>query len=151
MNSLPSARRSVRFENSKQMKAKFHRDMKSPSIEGQSVKTPCFPETEDRVEMCRFMEAAARPKAIKMYNQAWGTKLNIQSARESLFVEGTKPMTATTPSVGTDCSGIDTPLLALDNMEVSYVHKFSCENDPVARETIQQNFTPQILYDDIKE
>ena len=32
-------------------------------------------------------------------------------------------------SIGTDCSGLDIPILALENIGVKFKHKFSCDND----------------------
>jgi len=51
--------------------------------------------------------------------------------------------------VGTDCSGIEAPLQALENLKVQYVHKFSCDNDKQVRQSIKANFNPEVVYDDI--
>ncbi len=51
--------------------------------------------------------------------------------------------------VGTDCSGIDSPIMALKVFGVQHKHLFSCEKDRHARAAIQANFSPEIIYEDI--
>ena len=51
--------------------------------------------------------------------------------------------------VGTDCSGIDTPVMALEALQIDYEHIFSCEKDEFARKAIEHNFTPSTMYKDI--
>lgn len=51
--------------------------------------------------------------------------------------------------IGTDCSGIETPILALELLGVDFDHKFSCDNDPKILETIGKNFNPEIVYVDM--
>ena len=48
-----------------------------------------------------------------------GNTLQLPVARKSV----------TSIKVGTDCSGIEVPLMALQNMQVPYDHVFSCDND----------------------
>jgi len=52
-------------------------------------------------------------------------------------------------TVGTDCSGMEAPLQALMNLGVNFSHKFSCDVDSHARATINANFPPKEMYDDI--
>ena len=51
--------------------------------------------------------------------------------------------------VGTDCSGLESPLQALDNLKVRYRHVFSCESDAHLKKFISYNFKPEKYYDDI--
>ena len=51
--------------------------------------------------------------------------------------------------VGTDCSGMDTPILALQKLEIDFVHSFSSENDTQARKFLKRNFSPIRLYNDV--
>lgn len=51
--------------------------------------------------------------------------------------------------VGTDCSGMESPIIALENLGISYLHEFSSEIDPYCRKTIKANFNPTTLYEDI--
>ena len=50
--------------------------------------------------------------------------------------------------VGTDCSGIEAPLHALQQLGVPYEHVFSSEICPTARQQLLANHAPQILYQD---
>jgi hypothetical protein len=51
--------------------------------------------------------------------------------------------------VGTDCSGIEAPIRALDNMNIPFHHVFASDIDPKVRKTIRSNFAPDNLYADI--
>ena len=51
--------------------------------------------------------------------------------------------------VGTDCSGLEAPLLALEYLEIPVSHRFSCDNDKYIEETIYHNFEPKKYYDNI--
>lgn len=51
--------------------------------------------------------------------------------------------------VGTDCSGIEAPLFALDFLRIPYTHVFSCDVDPHVRASIQANHQPQQIYQDV--
>lgn len=51
--------------------------------------------------------------------------------------------------VGTDCSGIEAPIQALKNLKVPFRHVFSCEKDKFARMSIEANYKPEIIYEDI--
>lgn len=51
--------------------------------------------------------------------------------------------------IGTDCSGIEAPVMALQLLEVPHRHIFSTEIDARARESIRANYSPLLEYDDI--
>ena len=51
--------------------------------------------------------------------------------------------------VGTDCSGIDAPIVAFRKMGVDIVHTFACECDKHAKDVLLANHTPSKFYDDI--
>ncbi|HEV2917457.1 MAG TPA: DNA (cytosine-5-)-methyltransferase [Candidatus Babeliales bacterium] len=51
--------------------------------------------------------------------------------------------------IGTDCSGLDTPIYAMKSLSLPIKHIFSCDNDLHVKETINCNFKPQIFYNDI--
>ena len=51
--------------------------------------------------------------------------------------------------VGTDCSGLETPLIALRNLGIEFDHVFSSETDDAAIAMIEANFKPTTLYGDI--
>lgn len=52
-------------------------------------------------------------------------------------------------SIGTDCSGIEAPLQALNDLGIKYIHKFSSEKDKFARKSLLANYNPDILYEDM--
>ena len=51
--------------------------------------------------------------------------------------------------IGTDCSGIEAPLEALQQMGIPYDHVFASEIDPHAIKFIQERHKPRILYRDM--
>lgn len=52
-------------------------------------------------------------------------------------------------TVGTDCSGIEAPIEALKQLGISFRHKWSCEVDKFARQSIMANHKPEIMFEDI--
>ena len=51
--------------------------------------------------------------------------------------------------VGTDCSGLDSPLVALELLNVEVEHVWSCDNDPDVKNQILSTFQPTNFYDDM--
>ena len=51
--------------------------------------------------------------------------------------------------VGTDCSGIEAPIQALKNLKIPFRHVFACEKDKFARKSIEANYKPEKMYEDI--
>ena len=52
-------------------------------------------------------------------------------------------------TVGTDCSGMEVPIIALKNLGVPYRHVFSCDCDAAVKQQILANYPPEIFYDNI--
>ena len=52
-------------------------------------------------------------------------------------------------SLGTDCSGIEAPLVALQLLGVNVEHEFACDNDANVKQSIMGNFKPKLYFDDI--
>jgi len=52
-------------------------------------------------------------------------------------------------SIATDCSGMETPVMALQNLGVEVDHVFSCDVNQHAKATIMANFPPTIFFDDL--
>ena len=52
--------------------------------------------------------------------------------------------------VGTDCSGLEAPIQALDNIGIVYQHAFSSDTDAECRKTISANFKPVQIYNDVR-
>ncbi|NDE15975.1 DNA (cytosine-5-)-methyltransferase [bacterium] len=53
--------------------------------------------------------------------------------------------------VGTDCSGIEAPIVALRQLKIPFIHEFSSEIDKHCIATIRANFQPRIIFGDIME
>ena len=51
--------------------------------------------------------------------------------------------------IGTDCSGIEAPIQALQQLKVPHVHEWSCEIDKYAVQSLYANYRPRKLYGDI--
>lgn len=51
--------------------------------------------------------------------------------------------------VGTDCSGIEAPIQALKRTRIPFHHVFSSEIDKFCRKSIEANYSPDIIFDDI--
>jgi DNA (cytosine-5)-methyltransferase 1 len=51
--------------------------------------------------------------------------------------------------IGTDCSGIEAPVQALQQLKIPFKHVFSCEKDSYAVKSIKANYTPEKMYTDI--
>lgn len=54
-------------------------------------------------------------------------------------------------TIGTDCSGIEAPIQALQQLGITYIHKWACENDKFARQSIYANYKPELVYKDITQ
>jgi DNA (cytosine-5)-methyltransferase 1 len=52
--------------------------------------------------------------------------------------------------VGTDCSGMGMPLLALRGLGITFRHIFASDTSLAARATLQANTPPEIMYDDLR-
>ena len=51
--------------------------------------------------------------------------------------------------IGTDCSGIEAPIQALQQLRIPFEHSFCCEKDTYALKSIQANYNPKKIYNDI--
>ena len=51
--------------------------------------------------------------------------------------------------IGTDCSGIEAPIQALQKLGIPFKHVFSSDIDKYCRESILANYEPEILYEDL--
>ena len=80
--------------------------------------------------------------------KAKGDKTKNKNKKPSIALASPKASN-TTFSVGTDCSGMDTPIQALRNLELDFTHKFSSETDPDAIKTIMANHKPERMEGDI--
>ena len=53
-----------------------------------------------------------------------------------------------TLTIGTDCSGMEAPIQALQNLGIPFDHIFSSDTDQYVRTTINENFAPKHLFTD---
>jgi DNA (cytosine-5)-methyltransferase 1 len=53
--------------------------------------------------------------------------------------------------IGTDCSGIEAPIQALQQLNIPHKHVFSSDIDKYAIESIKANYDPEIIFGDITE
>merc|ERR1719330_1914310 len=60
-----------------------------------------------------------------------------------------QPLHAMVVSLATDCSGMETPGMALKSLGVPVDHLFSCDVNASAKKTIMANFPPKTFYDDL--
>ena len=51
--------------------------------------------------------------------------------------------------VGTDCSGIEAPIMALQQLKIKHKHMFSSDIDENCRKVIRHNYKPKRIYNDI--
>lgn len=56
--------------------------------------------------------------------------------------------TAVRQIIGTDCSGLDAPIMAMERLQIQHKHVFSSEKNAKAFEWIKANFEPVHLFDD---
>ena len=54
-------------------------------------------------------------------------------------------------TVGTDFSGMDTPIIALKKLKVDFRHVFSCEKSRAGEKLIKKVFQPEVFYTDIEK
>ncbi len=51
--------------------------------------------------------------------------------------------------VGTDCSGIEAPIQAFENIDVEFKHVFSSDKDPHVQQMVRANFAGHHIYEDL--
>lgn len=83
------------------------------------------------------MEAKAKTKV-----SGWKTS-NKTKSKWGIFTKE-RPL-----RVGTDCSGIEAPIVALKQLGVPFSHEFSSEVDKHCVATIRANFAPKIIFEDM--
>lgn len=54
-----------------------------------------------------------------------------------------------TLNLGCDCSGIETPVIALENLGVKFRHVFSCDNNRDVKVVAVSNFSPTRFFEDV--
>ena len=90
------------------------------------------------VESQATQEDAAEGTKQKIKKKEKKAPTDVNKDEENLIP---KPIT-----IGTGCSGMDIPVLAMKKLNINMVHKFSADNCPKALKTITANFNPEIKY-----
>ena len=75
----------------------------------------------------------------------------VGSRGSSIYGSSSEPIkkTLSRVTVGTDCTGIGTPIYALTNLGVNFKCEFASDIDEGARKMMKANLDPKILYGDI--
>jgi len=74
----------------------------------------------------------------------------LKSMYKKMRLKDASPFTKDRPlRVGTDCSGIEAPIVALEQLGVPFSHEFSSEIDKQCIATIRANFKPKIIFEDM--
>ena len=114
---------------------------------------PQMPSTAKRIET----QNKYKKIADDLHREVNGLDCNLTEHTNAFIVEGQRLAitsnsneSATSVKVGTDCSGIGIPLIALKNMGIPVEHEFDCDNCEKVQLTIQANHKPKILFPDIQ-
>ena len=155
----------VSFGDSDEIQNKIKKDLESPSIgmstPGTASVTNDFPNRMGN----RAHSSKALFDAFSLYEQLSCPNCEITPAEMSRsfvaawekFLDGNSYVIEYAPeatrrrpiTVGTDCSGMEIPILALQNLGIPHRHLFSCDSDVQVRTTIQANFQPEKMEHDI--
>ena len=107
----------------------------------------------------KVSEARARRTAKELYKEVYASANGTTSSASSLATHqcmqdlscsNTLVSAQSQITVGNDCSGMEVPIMALNNLGVKYRHQFSCDNDPISKEFIMKNFATEQFFDDIR-
>ena len=92
-------------------------------------------------------EAINPPEEIPISKSSVNRSQMARSSRNGQpFATSSKVDTLT---IGTDCSGMEAPLMALENIGVQWKSKFRCDNDADVIMTMKANFESEITYVDL--
>ena len=160
--------RSVHFSEDKELKSQVTKHNHFPSTEKYSplmgsahraAIDNAFFSSKARADAIHKSLIEARKQAFHLYHKVRDTQGQWPSDANQVFQEsphlstnsmaphqGSQKIPALT--VGTDCSGLEAPIQALNNIGIQHSHLFSCENDIHCRKTILNNFPPLVLQED---
>ena len=69
----------------------------------------------------------------------------IEFINEPIYYHG-KPILR----IGTDCSGIEAPIQALEQLGIQYIHEWSSDTDKYCIKSIKANYNPKIIFGDVE-
>ena len=123
--------------------------MKSP---GKGLKRPQLFGTE---EQHRTNSGYALKSAFDLRKEVSVLKGSYIENVESFFTDSSNDSSRNKSAgkiltVGTDCSGMEVPIYALQSLQIQHRHVFSSDKDPAVRKTILANCKPEELVNDIK-
>ena len=93
-------------------------------------------------ESRRLVQAQASYRAYKWHQDVHNLPDNYAEDANSFCREGGNPGMFKKITVGTDCSGIEAPIMALNNMNISHKHLFSCDSDPMSKKLFSRTSSP---------
>jgi DNA-cytosine methyltransferase len=102
-------------------------------------------------ESRRIIQAQALYRAYIWHQDVHDQPDNYAEDANSFCKVGGYPGMSKKITVGTDCSGLEAPIIALNNMNVDHKHLFSCDNNIHVKEHIRVNFKPIEYYDNIED
>lgn len=101
-------------------------------------------------EYSRLLRVRALQKALQLNKEAYPREGNYDDEATSFF-RATPSRDPSQPlRLGTDCSGMEALIRALQNLGVHFEHVFSSDTDIAVRKTIAENFPPEHFYNDMK-
>ena len=136
---------------------KLRKDELSPSLEQQtknSFKVSIIPQKKNK-ENEQLLQNNIKKRADDLYQEVYGSRsMNAEGTHSILLNDGviTPPTLIdglSSIKVGTDCSGLDAPIIALKAAGIDHRHIFSAETDQHCVDTINANSAPEIVYDDL--
>jgi DNA (cytosine-5)-methyltransferase 1 len=71
------------------------------------------------------------------------TKYNLEFIEEPVYLHGSLPL-----RIGTDCSGIEAPIQALQQLGIPFIHEWSSDIDKYCIQSIKANYYPKRIYGD---
>ena len=80
---------------------------------------------------------------IKFKNPITGRMISIKGSTSKKIFKCIKPI-----RIGTDCSGIESPIQAFEQLGIPYKHKWSSDIDTYVIKSIKANYNPEIIYGD---
>ena len=138
-------------------KEKLDKDKLTPSLLQQtknSFKVSIIPQKQTK-EIDELLQNNIKKRADDLYQEVYSStsmyaedtqsyNLNDGVIKPPTLIEGLSSIT-----VGTDCSGLDAPIIALIAAGIDHKHIFSAETDQHCVDTINANSAPEILYNDL--
>jgi DNA (cytosine-5)-methyltransferase 1 len=137
---------------------KLRKDEVSPSLEQQtknSFKVSIIP--LQNKETAELSQNVNKQRAAQLHQEVYGlASTNAEDTHSRSMNDGViKPPTLakglSSIKVGTDCSGLDAPIIALKAAGIDHEHVFSAETDQHCIDTINANSAPGIIFGDIME